>query len=242
MTKAGILDPTTGPAGLSNTLEVESKLDVLNHFVGKMMLDTNRFDLTDKTGLIAAKAISVDDLVQGARDYFSVPDGVKKYQQFLKDRFNVTFAPSLKDLVGKWPDGQLTITDVVAPPDLKEKMKGNKDAEGCDFSIDLTALKGKTVPIELDLAAQDDKNGTLSLVSKGSQPTAIPFTYENGVIRGSTTMKGAAIDLNLTVTDTDSKNFGLSGSININYQNGLVKITTSVTDSKAKPVAPAPPT
>ncbi len=239
MDKAGFLDETSAPTALSNGLDTEGRLDVLGHFVDKMMKDTNRFDLTDKTGMIADKAINVDDLVQGARAYFSGPDGKLEYAKFLKDRFNINLGPSLKDLVGKWPGGTLTITDVVVPPDLKDKLKGNKDAEGCDLSIDLTTLKGKTVPIELDIAAKDDKNGTLSLVTKDSQPTNFPFTYDGGVMKGSSTQKGAAITLSLTATDSDSKNFGLSGSINISYQNGLIKIMTSVTDSKAKP-APAP--
>ena len=40
----------------------------------KMMQDTNRFELSTKEGLIIDKAISVSDIVQGARIYFSGPD------------------------------------------------------------------------------------------------------------------------------------------------------------------------
>jgi hypothetical protein len=42
--------------------------------------------------------ISVDDIAQGARLWFSVPDGPKKYAEFLKTRFGIILAIDLADL------------------------------------------------------------------------------------------------------------------------------------------------
>jgi len=83
-------------------LDFENKLNVLHHFANKMMNDTKRYELSDKTGLIMEKAISVEDIALGARLYFSKPDGPKKYAEYLKSRFGIAMAIDFASLAGKW--------------------------------------------------------------------------------------------------------------------------------------------
>jgi hypothetical protein len=83
-------------------LDYENKLEVLYHFAEKMMKDTKRFELSEKTGLIMDKKISVDDIAQGARLWFKIPDGPKLYADYLKTRFKIVLAPDLATLAGEW--------------------------------------------------------------------------------------------------------------------------------------------
>ena len=96
--KADFFTGALAPAGLDKGLDYENTLDVLSHFMNKMMNDTNRFELSTKEGLIMDKAISISDIVQGARIYFSLPDGKKKYGEYLKDRFGIKPRPKLSDV------------------------------------------------------------------------------------------------------------------------------------------------
>ncbi len=238
--KNNLFDTITGPAGLQKGFDFETKLNVLNHFTDKMMNDTKRFGISDKTGLLVEGKLSVDDIAQAARLWFTLPDGRKLYQKFIKDRYNISLAPELKNLAGTWPPGKLMITDVIVPPGYKEALEaaknkpktGNALEDGCDLNIDFTALKGKEVPLTIAIKPSGDAAGILTIVSDKSQD--IPFTYDAGVISGSATKDKAVINLNLNVTE-DDKNYSLSGSANINF--GEVKIITSLSSSKSKEVA-----
>lgn len=229
MDKAGFLDETTAPSGLGSSLDVEGRLNVLNHFVEKMMKDTNRFDLTDKTGLIADKAINVGDLVQGASFFFG-PDGKQKYKQFLKDRFNISMAPALKDLAGTWT-GSFTIKSVDIPQELKDQNKGKTDENGCDFNIDLSQLIGKSQAITLTITPTGDTGGTIAFSSKGGSPTTAPFTYTNGVITTTMSQKGAVVTMTLNV-DEDTNAYTAGGPLNMTYAEGKVKIAADVSATK----------
>jgi hypothetical protein len=237
-----LFDSTTGPVGLDKGLDYQGKLDVLYHFAEKIMADTKRPELSDKNGLVMDGKISADDIAQGARIWFSGPDGAKKHKQFLFDRFKISLFPDLKALSGDWTNGKMRIDNVIVPPDIKEKaaaQKDNKDLEGCDFTIDFTKLIGKEVPVSLSLAAKDDASGSLTL-NVDKKPQSIPFTYENGVIKAETTINGAVVVIDWTVSE-DAGAYALSGTMNMDYNKGMIKIFTSVTAQKAKP-APKPVT
>jgi hypothetical protein len=230
---AGIFDSTTGPAGLDKGFDTETKLDVVGHFIDKMMEDTKRFDLTDKTGLIADKAISVDDLVQGARIYFSGPNGKQDYAKFLKDRFNITLFPTLKELEGNWDNGEMTITDVILSDEAKkmaeEAKNGKKSEDGCDFAMDFNALKGKKSPMKFSIKPTGENSGTLVL-NDGKKTTEIPIKYDQGNITGSYAAEGATINFGWNASKQD-KGFSIGGGMDIDYK-GLIKIKSSVTASK----------
>jgi hypothetical protein len=244
--KAGFFDSAGAPVGLDKGFDYQNKLDILGHFADMIMKDTNRFEVSDKIGLIMADKISIDDIVQGARFYFSGPDGKKAYQKFLKDRFNISLFPPLKDLAGDWP-GSLTITDIIVDEAFKKeqedkKAKGEKTEEGCDFSINLEELKGKTVPITIKLIPQGEAGGNMVFKSKDSDDKNIPFKYDSGAITASISEKGGVGALHLEVAE-DAQNYSANGSMNIDYAGGKVKILTSIKTGrpiKAVPPAPAP--
>jgi len=114
--KADFFYGALAPAGLDKGLDYENTLDVLSHFVTKMMNDTNRFDLSTKEGLIMDKAISVSDIVQGARIYFSLPDGKKKYGEYLKNRFGINLYPKLSDIK---PEQVRAVSPIIEHAQLK---------------------------------------------------------------------------------------------------------------------------
>ncbi len=231
---AGIFDSTTGPAGLDKGFDFENKLDVVGHFVDKMMKDINRFDITDKTGLIADKAVSVDDLVQGVRIYFSGPDGKKDYAKFLKDRFGIVLYPTLKELEGDW-SGTMTITDVILSEEAKkmveEAKSGKKSDDGCDFNMDFSQLKGKQQPMKFKLKAGSETSGTL-IMDNGKKTTEVPITYDQGAIGGSFTQDQAVATFNWSATKSDDgKSFGIDGGMNMDYK-GLLQIKAGITAKK----------
>jgi|GEM_PF-2053832 len=232
---AGILDSTTGPVGLDKGFDTETKLDVIGHFIDKMMQDTKRFDLTDKTGLIADKAISVEDLAQGVRLYFSGPNGKQDYAKFLKDRFNITLFPTLKELEGNWNNGQMTITDVILSDEAKKMAEdaknGKKSEDGCDFNMDFNALKGKVTPMKFSIKSTGENSGSL-IMNNGKQSTTIPITYDQGKITGSFSQEGAVSTISWDASkNDDGKGFAIGGGMNVDYK-GLIKIKASVTASK----------
>lgn len=230
----GIFDSATGPIGLDKGFDHETKLDVVGHFIDKMMKDINRFDLTDKAGLVAEKAVSVDDLVQGVRIYFSGPNGKKDYAKFLKDRFNVSLYPTLKELEGTW-SGQMTITDVIVSDELKkaqeeQKASGKKEDEGCDLDIDFEKLKGKQSPMEFNLKASGETGGTLT-IKNGDKTSEVPITYDQGVLSGSFTQDKAVATIAFDASKDDDDKPKIGGGLSIDYK-GMLKIKASVAASK----------
>ena len=234
--KAGFFDSAGAPTGLDKGFDLRGKLDVLGHFAQMIMNDTKRFEVSEKSGLIMTDKISIDDIVQGARYYFSGPEGKQAYYKFLKDRFNIDIYPELKELAGEWK-GSMTITDVIIAEELKNQAKDKKNEDGCDFSIDLAELKGKSFPITLKLAPQGESGGSMVFSSEDGGDKSIPFTYSDGVVGASVSEKGAVGTLKLNA-GKDAQAYALKGSMNINYEGGKVKIVASI--GASKPVASQP--
>lgn len=233
--KAGFFGGALAPVGLDKGLDYENTLNVLSHFMTKMMKDTKRMELSGKEGLIMDKAISISDIVQGARIFFSGPDGKKKYEDYLKDRFGITLYPALSDIAGEWTGGTMTITDVILSEELKKAIAEDKapSDDGCDFSIDFEALKGKTAPFNFTLVPNGETSGTMTVSSSEQSPQTIPFTYTDGVLKATMSDKGAVGVLSINMS-TDPDKYIAAGSLNINFKEGMIKIIGSVTSSKAK--------
>lgn len=237
--KADFFDSTLGPTGLDKGLDYENKLDVLYHFAQKMMKDTGRFQLSDKNGLLMDKAVAVDDVVQGARMWFSGPEGRKKYAAFLKDRFGIDLFPALSNLSGSWPNGKMKIDNVIVPETMKEKPKEGGSSEndpGCDFSMDLSQLIGKEMPMVLSIKPSGDTGGTMTFGSSDSTPKEVPFTYADGVITSTFNEKGANGTLTLTVSE-ENGSYVAVGPLVITFKNdkGEAKIMATVNASKPVP-------
>ena len=243
---AGFFDTAGAPAGLERGLDYENKLEVLYHFADKVMADTKRFDLTDKTGLIADKAINPDDIVQAARYWFSGPDGRKQYAKFIKDRFGISLSPDLANLAGAWQNGKLTITDVYVSDALKQAAAAQQSdkskssgLEGCDFAITpemLMALKGKEAPMSFSITPNGDNAGTLVFQPKDSEAKSVPFTYDGGTIKATMSEKGANATFTIDVSES-AKNYDANGTLVVEYGGGQFKITAKITATHALPAA-----
>jgi len=239
--KAGFLG-VAPPGGLDKGLELENKLDVLSHFAEKMMQDTGRMDISDKTGLLVNGKLSLEDLVQGARYYFATDTekGKADYAKFLQDRFGIVAYPKLADLAGEW-NGTLIITNIEIPEDLKKQAaEGKKDENGCDFNIDPATLIGKQNPVTFSLSPTGETAGNMVFSSKGSADQSFPFTYENGTVKATINQKGAVANITLNMTKNDT-GYSETGSLNATYAEGKVKITASLNATKgsAAEISPA---
>ncbi len=230
--KNNLLDSTTGPVGLDKGLDYEGKLDVLSHFADKIMADTGRFQLSDKNGMVMDEKISVDDIAQGARIWFSGPNGKKDYQKFLKDRFNIDPFPKLSELGGEWKEAIMKITDVIVPESLKNQPKSKSDELGCDFSMDLNQIKGKEMPVAISFSPQGENGGTMNFGSE-KDAKSMPFTYADGTINATFSEKGAEATISFSV-EKDKDGIHISGPMNIVYksENGEAKILTTVSATR----------
>ena len=247
--KADFFYGALAPAGLDKGLNYENTLDVLSHFMNKMMNDTNRFELSTKEGLIMDKAISVSDIVQGARIFFSLPDGKKKYGEYLKSRFGINLYPKLSDIAGTWENGSMTVTDVIFSDEFKKAIeegakgieesipgKTISESEGCDFSKiyeEVNKMKGKAMPISFSLFPSGETGGSMMFSSGGKDQKPLPFTYSGGVIQASMTESGATGVISMIISQ-DATGYSADGSMNISYKNDMIKIKASITASKGK--------
>jgi hypothetical protein len=243
----GFFDPAGAPGNFGKGLDEQGVLNLMYGFADKVMKDTNRPDLTDKTGLIVNGAINTDDIVRAARYFFSGPDGKQQYAKFLKDRFGINLSPALANLAGAWQNGQIVITDIYISDALKQQMAAAKaqgtaadkdnPLSGCDLAItpaDLAAMKGKSAPFAFSLAPQGDAGGTLSITAKGSPSQSFPFTYDGGTIKATTSQKGANVTFTINVSE-GAKEYDAAGPVTVDFSNGGVKIAAQVTGTHPLP-------
>lgn len=236
-----LFDTTTGPSGLDKWLDYENKLNVLNHFAQKMMKDTNRFELSDKTGLIMDKAISVDDIAQGARLYFSVPEWQKKYAEFLKSRFNIVITIDFVNLAWTWTNWTITVKDVILSwKALAEAEKAKNSPKkwssdwSCDFSIDLRQMKWKTFPTTLIIKPNGKNSWTINFSFWNKGGNSLPVTYNDWIIKWSISKDWATWTLELTTWEND-KNYTIAWNINYNIW-WEMKIIMNLVSNKSKPI------
>lgn len=239
---AGFLDRYGGPEGIEKKgYDLETKLDVLHHFARKMMRETGRGAISDKTGLIMKDKISADDILMGARYYFAEPDGRAQYAKFVKERFGIDLYPKLSDLAGKW-DTHLVITEVKIDESVKKAIADKKAGRaaatadnplaGCDFDIDLEGLVGKTSDAPLLVTPSGDSGGTLTF-GAGEDAKQTPFTYEAGRISSSISQDGGSGTIVIAVSEED-KGYAMDGTVTIGNEAGTIKIVGTLTSSRPK--------
>lgn len=240
--EAGFLDRYGGPVGIEKKgYDLETKLDVLHHFAQKMMRETGRGEISDKTGLIMTDKISADDILMGARYYFAEPDGRAQYAQFVKDRFGIDLYPKLSDLAGKWT-AHVVITEVKIDEAVKQQIADKKAGRaaaaendplsGCDFDIDLDGLVGKESDVELLITPAGEAGGTLTF-GEGEDAKATPFTYEAGRITSSLKQDGGVGTISIAVSE-EEKGYAMDGTVTLGNEAGTVKIVASLKGTRAK--------
>ncbi|MFZ6015651.1 MAG: hypothetical protein ACOYUZ_04850 [Patescibacteria group bacterium] len=232
--ESNFLERSFGPKGLQKHDDLKIRMDVLYHFTQRMMKDTGRFKLNDKQGFLVDDYISVHDIAQGVRIFFGEEGGEDAYRKFLNERFGVPLYPKLSDLSGSWPNGTITITDVIFSEEAKAKIaeaEAEATEEGCDFNINLQDLIGQSNPIPLTITASSENAGTMVL--GGEEPKTVNIKYEGGIITGTFMEDEGVATLSLPVTE-DVGAYHISGTATINYQGDMVKILASITADKAK--------
>lgn len=219
--KANLMDNVLGPQGLDKGYTYEQKLEVLNHFAKKMMKDTNRGEVSDKEGLIMETKISASDLAYGAKAYFSEPDGKKKYEEYIKERFGIDAFPKLSDLSGSW-NGTITITEINISDAYRAKMESGENGEkGCDLAA-LEEIKGKPNPLTFELKPTSDTGGVFIQYDDGDKKS-YPFTYNNGEIEVPISEDGADGKIYFTAKKSDT-GFSLDGGLYASYAGGDVTV------------------
>lgn len=218
------------PKGLDKGYDLETRLGVLNHFVEKMMKDTSRFEITDKKGLLVEDKISLDDLVQGTRIYFSGPEGPEEYRKFLQDRFGISMYPKLEDIAGEYT-GTITITKFVVPEELTDEMKASLEDAGCEASevnIDTETVVDKEQPMQLQIKKTSENGGVL-IAGEDSDKQEIPFTYVDGKITINTVENEAVLNAEFIPMVSDS-GVEMSGNASANFKSIFeLEATMSVT-------------
>ena len=233
--EANFLERNFGPKGLSEHTELKTRMDVLWHFTQRMMKDTGRFKLNDKQGFLVDGALSVHDITQGARYYFSETGGKEAYKKFLEERFGISMYPDFKELGGTWQNGKLVITDVILSDEakrLQEEQTTEAKEDGCDLNIDPETLKGQTSDVSIAINPTGDNTGTMTF-GADDEPKSINIRYEGGTITGSFTEDEAVATFSLPVSEDDA-GYHINGSIVISYQGDMVKILANLTTDKTK--------
>jgi hypothetical protein len=144
-------------------------------------------------------------------------------------------APELKDLAGKWGDGSMLVTDVIATDEFKAQAK----KEGCDLS-QVEQQKGKKQPLSITMNPTSESGGNLVMKFGDSESKSIPFTYKDGAIEASYSEKDATMSINMNVTQEGGA-YKTNGGVEINYGGGGLKIKADVGASKDVPKPPAKP-
>ena len=144
----------------------------------------------------------------------------------------VSVAPELKDLAGKWSEGSMTVTDVITT----EEFRKQAEAEGCDLS-EVEKQKGVKQGMSLTLNPTSETGGDFVMQLADGDPQSFPFTYEDGVIKGSKTEQEAKMSVDMNVSEENGK-FKTEGAMEIDFGNGGLKIMADTSAEKAMP-APA---
>lgn len=221
--KGDLMSNVLGPKALDKGYTYEQKLELLHHFAQKMMKDIDRKEITERE--FSDTQLSTNDLVFAAKKYFSEPDGKQKYEDYLKERFDIGLYPTIDEITGSWT-GTLTITEVIASEEFKSaQTSGDSSDEGCDL-ISLEDLIGKPMPVTL-LVNPTNKNGGMATLNASEDSKPMPFTYNNGEFEMVISQDGATGQINLTASKNENA-FAMNGGAYINYSNDEVKVRATL--------------
>lgn len=217
-----------GRFGWTDAYELETRLDVLNHFKNKLLKDTGRVFI--KPGDVHnAEAISVNQLKTIAMGWFSTEDPVeqkKMYEEFLKAEFGINLYPSAAEINGKWSSSSMIITEFDLGPPPSESSAGT--GEGCDLSdlniynmikAGLEDMKGKSTPMQISLNIGDGGTGTMDIIDDDGT-TVANATYNSGSITATTAQDGATITYSGEIRKSDDNSITLSGSFTMTLGEG----------------------
>ncbi len=233
--EAEFLERSYGPKNLVKHDDLKVRMDVLYHFTQRMMKDTGRSKLNDKQGFLVDGALSVHDIVYGAREYFKEGGGEKAYKDFLNKRFGIALYPSLKDLEGAWQNGTITITEVILSEEAKAQIANAEtqaDEEGCDLNINPEDLIGQSGEVSISISASGENTGTMILTSD-EEPKSIPIKYDGGIITGSFVEDEGIASLSLPVSE-DESGYHIRGTVTIKYKGDILTILASMNADKGK--------
>ena len=152
--------------------------------------------------------------------------------------------PTLDELVGEYPDGALTFTDIYISPDFRaaaanNEEEGEEDEVGCDISMIamLDALKGQTQNNTLVIAKTGEDTGNLVLVDDEGEPSnPLPFTYLNGLLTFDYSEEGAILSGDLVAAYGKNKDVTIDGDLIVSQGEDL-RIDLHISGSKPLPVA-----
>lgn len=228
------------PAGIDKYDDLETKLDLLNTFVKKILRDTNRKDVTEIVGYLGKDKIQLDEMVIAAKFYFSEPDGRQKYAEYLQEHFGVSLYPNVSELSGSW-SGSMTINDVSYPPEWTESKEiastelgeiANEACEGVSLGTIAGALeemKGKKTPVTISISPSSDSGGTLTFSANG-EGKEMPFSYHTGSLKATFTQGEAVVTITLMPTKNE-ESITASGTINFNTKD-IIKLNGSINITK----------
>lgn len=133
-------------------------------------------------------------------------------------------SPTLDELVGEYPNGNIKVTEVFISQKIRDeaKAKAEKDAAssksdfdklgiGCDLKMieELDKLKGQSFPAKFEIKKTAEAAGNIVTTSEDGKKTEIPFTYKDGVL---------SVSYDVSQNQDGVKNtLRLKGSLNATY-------------------------
>jgi len=185
----------------------------------------------------AAGTAIIDTYKTGNDDAITAIDSLKTQEKDTAKEAGVYKTPTLDELVGSYPDGTLTISDVYVSDALKaseaEKNSsvsessseaGGTDGAGCDLAMlpAIEAMKGQAKPMTLTIAKTGDNAGTFMLLAQGDSSEGgismkdtppMNFTYSDGVLTISYSSEGGLVNGTLTADFGDNNAVTLNGTL-----------------------------
>ena len=221
---ANIFSNAVGPRGLDKGYTHETKLELLHRFTKKMMRDIDRNEITERE--FSDTKLSTNELTFAAKKYFSEPDGKKKYEEYLKERFKVSLYPTIDEIAGDWT-GSMTITEVIVSEEFREDQAAGE--AGCDLAA-LEEMIGTSNPLTFKVEPTSETGGTATMtIEQGGSP--VPFTYHDGKLEAPINQEGTTGNITLTATK-EGNGFAMSGSANMNYFDDNIKIKATIALTK----------
>lgn len=142
-------------------------------------------------------------------------------------------SPEPGEISGTWT-GSWVITEIIMPEPKEGEQ--NTTLEGCDFDIDWKKLKGKSVPLSLNLTVDSDGSGMITsadaaTTGKNSGNNQLPFKYTGGTVVVEKSDKGMTIHMEGQVQRTES-GYTINGTLSAVGNGASIKGTWNVTKAK----------
>lgn len=167
--------------------------------------------------------------------------------------------PTLAELAGTWTDATIIFTRLEMSEEFKQMLQGmgeewlqeafagceveapvNSDGEVIIDDTTMGSFIGKVFPAQLTILAAGTDNGTFTFqqyVTEESDdfqmdPAEIPFQYTEGILKGSLTLDGASLTLDMAASYDSKNSVKVVGIIAVNYGEGMLEIDMSIEGTK----------